>query len=144
MLTVCAKAGLRVLGLLGVFLLLGTPNRCKGQERQPTESATSSTPDGGESEGTAGPPSALKGVDPDKDSGRPFRRDITRMGKDFLFDQKQIWTSPEKIRPADTTWLVPILGITAGLIQTDGTYSMHLPQGSKTTSRYNTLSNAGL
>src|SRR5271155_2199053 len=136
MLTVCAKAGLRVLGLLGVFLLLGTPNRCKGQERQPTESATSSTPDGGESEGTAGPPSALKGVDPDKDSGRPFRRDITRMGKDLLFEQKQIWTNPEKIRPAPPTWQGPILGIAEGLFQTNGPYSRHLPQVSKTKSRY--------
>jgi len=38
------------------------------------------------------------------------------LGKDFLLDQKQIWTSPARVRFSDAQWLVPISGITAGLM----------------------------
>jgi membrane-associated phospholipid phosphatase len=73
-----------------------------------------------------------------------FRRDIRDMGKDFLYTQKQIWTSPSEFRVSDTQWLVPIVGITAGLIQTDGSYNGHLSHNPTTLSHYNTFSNAGI
>src|SRR6266436_6284832 len=37
----------------------------------------------------------------------------------FLQDQREIWTSPAKLRFSDTEWLVPLSGITAGLFVTD-------------------------
>src|SRR6266849_8745870 len=46
-------------------------------------------------------------------------RSFTGLGKDFLLDQKQIWTSPSRIRFSDTEWLAPMAGVTAGLFVTD-------------------------
>jgi len=64
--------------------------------------------------------------------------------KDFLLDQKQIWTSPARLRFSDTQWLVPLSGITAGLFVTDRDFSKHLSQNPSTLSHYKTLSDAGL
>ncbi len=66
------------------------------------------------------------------------------LGKRFLEDQEQIWTSPAKIRFSDTQWLVPLSGITAGLFVTDSDFSRHLSQKPTTISHYKTLSNAGV
>src|SRR5713226_2769203 len=30
------------------------------------------------------------------------------LGKDFLLDQKEIWTSPSRVRFSDAQWLVPL------------------------------------
>ena len=62
----------------------------------------------------------------------------------FAQDQKQIWTSPARIRLADTTWLLPLGGLTAGLLATDRDYSGSLSHNENTLRHYNTLSNAGL
>ena len=66
------------------------------------------------------------------------------LGNDFLQDQKEIWTSPAKIRFSDTQWLVPLSGITAGLFVTDSTYNAHLSHSPSTISRYTNLSNASV
>ncbi len=131
--------------MLAVHLVLATHAWCipQGQE-PPPESQAPSIPKRGKSTETARPTTKLKGIDPEKIPHHTFRRDITGMEKDLLFDQKQIWTSPKKIGLSDTQWLVPILGITAGLIQTDGSYSTHLSHNPATMSHYNTLSNAGV
>ena len=47
----------------------------------------------------------------DKDPvGTPHLR-LTDLGRDFVLDQKQIWTSPARLRFSDTEWLVPLAGI---------------------------------
>lgn len=61
----------------------------------------------------------------------------------FVRDQREIWTSPAKLRLSDTQWLVPLSGITAGLFVTDRGFSKHLSQNPTTISHYKTLSNAG-
>src|SRR5580693_8872194 len=48
------------------------------------------------------------------------------LGKEFLLDQEQIWTSPAKLQFSDIQWLVPLSGITAGLFVTDADYSKSL------------------
>jgi membrane-associated phospholipid phosphatase len=63
---------------------------------------------------------------------------------DLLQDQKQIITSPARIRFSDATWLVPLGGITAGLFATDRQYSASLSQNSSTLRHYRELSDAGL
>ncbi len=83
--------------------------------------------------------SALE-LEPFESSHRGFRG----LGKRFLEDQEQIWTSPTKVRFTDTQWLVPLSGITAGLFVTDATYSRHLSQNPTTINHYKTLSNAGV
>jgi hypothetical protein len=69
---------------------------------------------------------------------------FTELGKDFLRDQEQIWTSPSRIRFSDSEWLVPLSGITAGFFVTDDDVSRHLSHAPSTLSHYNSLSNAGV
>jgi len=71
-------------------------------------------------------------------------RTLKGLGKEFLQDQEQIWTSPAKLRFSDTEWLVPLSGITAGLFVTDTEYSKHLSHSPTTISHYNTVSTAGI
>src|SRR5260370_37915761 len=51
----------------------------------------------------------------------------TRMGLvgRFVDDQRQIWTSPAKLRFSDTEWLVPLSGITAGLFGKTPAFRKH-------------------
>src|SRR5260370_6758049 len=69
---------------------------------------------------------------------------VTDLGKRFLEDQKQIWTSPAKVRFSDVEWLVPASGITAGLFVTDSDFSRHLSKNPTTINHYKSISNAGL
>ncbi|HEV2183447.1 MAG TPA: phosphatase PAP2 family protein, partial [Candidatus Acidoferrales bacterium] len=69
---------------------------------------------------------------------------LSRLPSDFLRDQKEIWTSPAKLRLSDTEWLVPLSGVTAGLFVTDSDFSKHLSQNPTTINHYKTLSNAGV
>src|SRR5437773_3569861 len=82
----------------------------------------------------------LPGVYPTAGFGRGFHG----LARDFLGDQRQIWTSPAKLRFSDTEWLVPLSGVTAGLFVTDRDFSKHLSQNPTTLSHYKTLSNAGV
>jgi membrane-associated phospholipid phosphatase len=69
---------------------------------------------------------------------------LTGLGKDFLEDQRQIWTSPVRLRFSDADWLVPVGGFAAGLFVTDRDVSTHLSSDPKTISHYKTLSTAGV
>src|SRR6266850_2100759 len=82
--------------------------------------------------------------DPEAEPFESSHPGLQGLGKRFLEDQEQIWTSPAKIRFSDTQWLVPLSGITAGLFVTDTDYSKHLSQNPTTISHYKTLSNAGV
>jgi len=66
------------------------------------------------------------------------------LGGRFLTDQKQIWTSPARLRWPDANWLLPLSGITAGLFVTDAQMSRHISHNPTTVSHYNTASNAGV
>jgi membrane-associated phospholipid phosphatase len=72
------------------------------------------------------------------------QRRWTSLGKDFLLDQRQIWTSPSKLRLADANWLVPVAGISAGLLVTDRDMSSRLSQNPSTLSHYKSQSNVGI
>jgi Capsule assembly protein Wzi/PAP2 superfamily len=64
--------------------------------------------------------------------------------QDLAGDQKDIWTSPKKLRFSDTVWLVPLSGIGAGLLVTDADTSKYLSRDPQTLSHYTTISNAGI
>src|SRR5467141_4991683 len=81
---------------------------------------------------------------PDQEPVLRSQHGFLGLGKDFLLDQKQIWTSPARLRFSDTDWLVPLSGITAGLFVTDRDFNKHLSQSPSTISHYKTLSNAGV
>jgi len=81
---------------------------------------------------------------PDQEPVPTAQHGFRELGKDFLLDQRQIWTSPARLRFSDTDWLVPLSGITAGLLVTDRDFSKHLTQNPTTISHYKTLSDAGV
>src|SRR5882762_8357109 len=81
---------------------------------------------------------------PEQEPVLTLQHGFRELGKDFLLDQKQIWTSPARVRFSDTEWLVPLSGITAGLMVTDHDFSKHLKQNPTTISHYKTLSDAGV
>ena len=66
------------------------------------------------------------------------------LAKDFLGDQKDIWTSPLHLRFSDAEWLVPFSGITAGLMETDSQVSGHLSRNLTTQSHYRSLATDGV
>src|SRR5271155_1628550 len=72
--------------------------------------------------------------DPDADSPDSTQTGLKGLGKRFLEDQKQIWTSPAKVRFSDAQWLVPLAGFTTLLLQTDATYSRQLSHSPSTRS----------
>src|SRR6202171_2356189 len=82
---------------------------------------------------------------PEADAGaKPSCGTQTGLVGMFVVDQREIWTSPARLRISDTEWFVPLSGITAGLFVTDRDFSKHLSQNPTTISHYKTLSNAGV
>jgi membrane-associated phospholipid phosphatase len=78
--------------------------------------------------------------DPDHDTIDPGHRYMKDLPKDFLIDQKNIWTSPARLRFSDIDWLVPVSGIAAGLFVTDSDVSRHISNNPSTISRYKSVS----
>jgi membrane-associated phospholipid phosphatase len=78
-----------------------------------------------------------------QDSGSSTRG-IANLGRVFLEDQKQIVTSPARLRFADADWLVPAAGLFTGMLTTDRDFSGHLSTDPATMNHRTTLSNAGL
>jgi membrane-associated phospholipid phosphatase len=78
--------------------------------------------------------------------GREFRE--TRLGLSLLqniaHDQREIWSSPARLRFSDMEWLVPVGGFAAGLLVTDRDTSGHLSRNAQTIRRYNNVANAGV
>src|ERR1051326_1078351 len=132
---------LAVCVVAGAFLLLARESRSQtSSDAQSMD--TSVTKPGGASPATAAK-FALPGVH-DVAASESTRRDFTGHIKDFIEDQKQIWTSPSHIRLQDATWLVPLGGVAAGLFVTDRQYSASLAQNSSTISHYKTVSDFGV
>jgi membrane-associated phospholipid phosphatase len=77
-------------------------------------------------------------------SKQRLRSGVTGYFEDFLQDQKEIYTSPARLRFSDATWLVPLGGFAAGLFTTDRQYSASLSQNPSTLRHYKTFSNAGV
>src|SRR5260370_42631709 len=73
---------------------------------------------------------------PDQEPVLTAQHGFKELGRDFLLDQKQIWTSPPRVRFSDAQWLVPLSGITAGLMVTDHDFTTHLSPNPNTISRY--------
>jgi membrane-associated phospholipid phosphatase len=89
-------------------------------------------------------PESAKPADSDEGTGSTHGHDLKGLGKDFLEDQKRIWTSPMRLRFADADWLVPSAGFAAGLFATDRDVSTHLSKNPQTISHYKTISTAGV
>jgi membrane-associated phospholipid phosphatase len=64
--------------------------------------------------------------------------------KDFVADQKRIWTSFKHVRLIDADWLVPLGAATAMLLATDTETSKHLSNSPSRIKNSNDLANYGL
>ncbi len=125
--------------ILGTTLLLGVGKvSVSYAQEQGTTSATSETAPVKDN------PYSRTDALPNADAiSKTSERSRTGLVGRFVRDQREIWSSPAKLRFSDTEWLVPLSGITAGLFVTDRDFSKHLSQNPTTISHYKTLSNAG-
>jgi hypothetical protein len=64
--------------------------------------------------------------------------------RNLVADQKSILTSPFKVRLEDLSWLAPVAGLTAGLINADAELSSRISTTGTLVRRSSTLSNGGL
>lgn len=64
--------------------------------------------------------------------------------KDFVYDQKAIWTSPAHLRLIDADWLLPLGLATAGTLATDTEFSKHLSNSPSRLSNASSFSTDGL
>lgn len=66
------------------------------------------------------------------------------MVRNFARDQVDIWTSPFKARVEDLNWMLPAIGLTAGLISADAELSSRVNKTGTLAKNSGNLSNAGL
>src|SRR6478736_4237590 len=66
-----------------------------------------------------------------------FMRNLAR-------DQKDIWTSPFKAKVQDLNWIVPLAGVTAGLINADAELSSRINTTGTFSRHSSTIANAGV
>ena len=83
-------------------------------------------------------------TDSDQATSVALPQNFGQLGERFLLDQKQMWTSPGRLRWSDANWLLPLSGVTAGLLVTDADMSRHTSHSLTTTNHYNTISTAGV
>src|SRR6266851_213726 len=129
-----------LMAILGTTLLFGvgkvSVSHAQEQGTQPAASKPVSEKDG---------PSSKTDVSAEANAVRKTSQETpTGLVGRFIGDQREIWTSPARLRFSDTDWLVPLSGITAGLFVTDRDFSKHLSQSPTTINHYKTLSNAGV
>src|SRR6266550_2672981 len=130
----------RLVTVLGATLLFGvgkvSVSYAQGQGTEPAASETASAKDSPSSKtDVATEANGVKKTSQGTQTGLVGR---------FIGDQREIWTSPARLRFSDTEWLVPLSGVTAGLFVTDRDFSKHLSRNPTTISHYKTLSNAGV
>jgi len=141
----------RMIALAGAFILLsfgvaeptlGAAKRQEPQEQQDKQSAQEGKEK--QDQKTAETKAQGDADQTDSNSAPHSRYGLKSLGKDFLEDQKQIWTSPAQLRLSDANWLVPASGFAAGLFTTDRQFSGHLSNDPDTISRNKTYSTAGI
>jgi Capsule assembly protein Wzi/PAP2 superfamily len=59
-------------------------------------------------------------------------------------DQRDIWTSPFKARVEDLNWIVPLVGVSAGLINADAQLESHITGNNSLGKHASTVSNGGV
>jgi Capsule assembly protein Wzi/PAP2 superfamily len=72
------------------------------------------------------------------------RNDLFDTTAHLIDDQKQIFSSPRKVRLSDAEWLVPLVGITSGMILTDPNLSHSLSNSPGRINTFQNLRNGGV
>jgi hypothetical protein len=131
--------------VLCLFLLGFTERACGASRLQESQDPASGVDDSN-SDTKPKEKSKLKREKPDATRPDPAgaNRSIGTLTRDFVSDQKEVWTSPKHLRFADADWLVPASGFAAALFVTDSDVSRHLSSSPQTISHYKTYSTAGV
>jgi len=124
------------------LVLLALPGKAFGAARaQESQERSGASDDSNPGSKTKDNPKREPDANPDPaGAGRSFGI----LARDFVNDQKEIWTSPKHLRFADADWLVPASGFAAALFVTDRDVSLHLSNDPQTISHYKTYSTAGI
>ncbi|MFY9906967.1 MAG: capsule assembly Wzi family protein [Terriglobales bacterium] len=126
-------------GILGTILLCYVGiSPAQGLAADSAPSETESSPSG-----SASAPGAtmVSGAATEPSSGATKKSALPAR---FLADQKQIWTSPARIRLADADWILPLAGLTATLFATDASFNKSQSISASTIQHYKTISTAGV
>src|SRR5215831_1683575 len=109
----------RQVGILGVALLFSavTARMSLAQEQAAGPSPSEAATEKHNSSSKANEPTEANAIVKSPNGTEPG------LVKRFLEDQQRMWTSPTKLRLPDTEWLVPLTGITAGLVVTDSDFN---------------------
>src|SRR5579884_155090 len=119
-----------------LLLAISFAGEISGQSASPTPAPSKSTAKGQDAQGQPVP-----GTNNDRDHATLAP---SRLVRNFAEDQKDIWTSPFKSRVRDLNWLLPLTGLTAGLVNADAEMSSRL-SSTGTLPRYSRkVSDAGL
>jgi len=138
-------------GILGAALLFGVSVRVSPAQEPgagpSTSESKSAPPRSSSSSSLPSPPLSSAGATPEisqaAEASGGTRNGWGLPGR-FLADQKEIWTSPAKIRLADADWILPLAGLSATLFATDASFSKSESNAPATIQRYKTISTAGL
>jgi membrane-associated phospholipid phosphatase len=134
-------------GLAVIFLwfTLGFPSAFLAQTNSPAQtSEINAIPNQSAVEDSTGRKVLPRASHRAGDHPHPASASPTVFLRNFADDQRTLWSSPFKARIEDMNWLVPVAGLTAGLINADAELSSRI-SGTGTFSRHSgTVANAGL
>ena len=132
----------KVIAWIGLSLLGTGAGTARAQEPEKRDEATDSAKNSGKQQQEKAKTEVKDKTDVDSENSVTVPHTAKGLGTRFLLDQKQIWTSPARLRFPDANWLLPLSGVTAGMFVTDADMSRHISQNKTTISHYNTVSNA--
>src|SRR5262250_430401 len=138
------RPGLILAGWLAVSAFTSMPGWAaypQDSQGQKVSTAPEKKGDGTDRKDSDGPQNAN---DEKTETSTAIKGNWKGLGERFLTDQKQIWTSPAKLRWPDANWLLPLSGITTGMFVTDADMSRHISHNPTTVSHFNTASNVGV
>ena len=140
------RHGLILAGCLLVSTLMSRPGRAAYPQDSQGQSVSAAPGQKGDGENKKDKDSGEieKANDEEAGTSTAIKGNWKGLGKRFLTDQKQIWTSPARLRWPDALWIMPLSGVTAGMFVTDADMSRHISHNPTTVSHYNTASNAGV
>jgi hypothetical protein len=98
----------------------------------------------GKSKSTTSAPNQKKKSSRPQQQSYPATAAPVGLVKNLVRDQKDIWTSPFKARVQDLNWILPIVGLTAGMINADAELSSRINPKGTFSSHSGTISNGGL
>lgn len=121
---------------LSCVLLAGCPALLPGQTAIPPRPGTAAVSEAGTNSDTVNLPA--------NPQPNETRNSLRGLPVQLAHDQLRLWNTPANARFSDTTWLVPIGGLTAALLVTDSDFSRHLSNDPNTQLQYLHLSDYGL